>query len=346
MPETISVEQALELVLGFVKPLPTERVALLDALGRVLAEDATSDIDVAPFDNSAMDGFAVRAADLAGAAESSPVELDVVAHIAAGDYWEGEVGPGQAARIMTGSPVPAGADSIVMVERTHPVTGDGGIGSRVALRTRAQARRAHPPPWRGGARWRRGRLGGRRARTGRHRPARVDRPRHRRRSTAARAWACSRPAANSSRSPRSPAPARSATPTATRSPRRCIAAGGVPVRYGIVPDDMDATRAAFELAARRVRLHPHERGRLGGRLRLRQAGARGARATDLLQGEDASRAIRRRSAPSRACRSSACRATRRAPTSGSRSSCGLRCGSCRGSRRSHGLSRWHASRTM
>ena len=68
MPETMTVEQALELVLGFVEPLPAERVALLDALGRVLAEDATSDIDVAPFDNSAMDGFAVRAADSRGRA--------------------------------------------------------------------------------------------------------------------------------------------------------------------------------------------------------------------------------------------------------------------------------------
>ncbi len=155
MPETMTVEQALELVLGFVKPLPSERVALLDALGRVLAEDATSDIDVAPFDNSAMDGFAVRAADSRVRSEDTPVEFDVVAHIAAGDYWEGEVGPGQAARIMTGAPVPAGADSIVMVE--YSASWHRRRRHRLARRAlaRAQARRAHPPPRRGGARGRR-----------------------------------------------------------------------------------------------------------------------------------------------------------------------------------------------
>ncbi len=133
MSETITVEAARELVFSGLKLMPAEEVGLLEALGRVLAEDMTSDIDVAPFDNSAMDGFAVRAADLAGASAETPVELEVIDHIAAGDAPQIAVGPGQAARIMTGAPVPDGADSVVMVERTRPVTGDGGTGSRVAF---------------------------------------------------------------------------------------------------------------------------------------------------------------------------------------------------------------------
>lgn len=134
MTHTLKVEEARELVFERVSVMPVEEVPILEALGRVLARDAVSDIDVSPFDNSAMDGFAVRASDTAGASEEAPVELDVIAHIAAGDDVAGiEVGPGQAARIMTGAAVPAGADAIVMVEFSDPVTGDGGIGSRVAL---------------------------------------------------------------------------------------------------------------------------------------------------------------------------------------------------------------------
>jgi len=130
----MTVEQAREMVFARLHTMPAEEVSLLDALGRVLAEDATSDIDVSPFDNSAMDGFAVRAADLAGASVESPVALAVIAHIGAGDDVAGiEVASGQAARIMTGAAVPRGADSIVMVERTHQLDGDGGIGSTVAF---------------------------------------------------------------------------------------------------------------------------------------------------------------------------------------------------------------------
>jgi len=140
--QTMTVEQARDLVFQRVLTLPPEQVELLDSLGRVLATDVRSDIDVAPFDNSAMDGFAVRGDDLTGAGVGAPIELDVVAHIGAGDWWDGEVGPGQAARIMTGAPVPAGADAVVMVELTTPVAGDGGIGSRVAF-TRAPSAGEH-----------------------------------------------------------------------------------------------------------------------------------------------------------------------------------------------------------
>lgn len=133
MSTPITVEQAREAALAMVAPLGAERVALTEALGWVLAADARSDIDVAPFDNSAMDGFAVRAADLASATAETPVILEVAADIPAGAWWDGPLAPGQAARIMTGAPVPAGADTVVMVEVTRTVAGDGSIGSRVAF---------------------------------------------------------------------------------------------------------------------------------------------------------------------------------------------------------------------
>ncbi len=91
------------------------RVRIADALGLVLAERIVAGEDVPPFDNTAVDGFAVRAADTVGA----PVTLDVVATLAAGAAPDQPVGPGQTIRIMTGAPVPPGADAIVMVERTE-----------------------------------------------------------------------------------------------------------------------------------------------------------------------------------------------------------------------------------
>ncbi len=114
----ISVEEARSMVLASIPVLDPERVSALESLGRVLAADVVSDIDVAPFDNSAMDGYAVRAADLAGASELTPVRLRVVEHVAAGAFPAVPVGRGEATRIMTGAPVPQGADAVVMVERT------------------------------------------------------------------------------------------------------------------------------------------------------------------------------------------------------------------------------------
>ena len=129
----ISTEEARTIVLQAVSTLPAERVPLLEALGRVLAEDVTSDIDIAPFDNSAMDGFAVRAADLAGASTRSPVALRVVDHIAAGGVGTVPVTQGTASRIMTGAPIPEGADAVVMVEFTKVDSGDGSTGSVVSF---------------------------------------------------------------------------------------------------------------------------------------------------------------------------------------------------------------------
>ena len=95
MPEMISVEQARDLVLSHVSQLPAETVPVLDAAGRVAAVDLKSDIDISPFANSAMDGYAVRSADLAQASGETPVTLDVIGHEAAGHVFEGVVGTGE-----------------------------------------------------------------------------------------------------------------------------------------------------------------------------------------------------------------------------------------------------------
>lgn len=114
----VSIPEALERILATVGPLPAERVSLLDALGRTLAEGVSSPIDHPPWDNSGMDGFAVRAADVRGASPDSPVTLRIVEEVAAGAFPTRAVGRGEAIKIMTGAPVPAGADSVVRLEHT------------------------------------------------------------------------------------------------------------------------------------------------------------------------------------------------------------------------------------
>ncbi len=114
----ISVEEALERILGYVDVLGPEEKPILEALGQVLDEDVTSSFDIPPLDNTAMDGYAVRAGDTRGASPEAPVELQVGGEVAAGYVFEGEVTPGTAVRIMTGAPVPAGADTIVPFEET------------------------------------------------------------------------------------------------------------------------------------------------------------------------------------------------------------------------------------
>lgn len=139
MPEMISLEEARALVLSRVEALPQETVPLLEAAGKVCAEALMSDIDIAPFDHSAMDGFALRSADIAQASESSPVRMEVLDEIAAGDFFEGEVGQGQCIRIMTGAPVPAGLDAVVKYEIVEVVEGDGKPGSIVAFSAPAES---------------------------------------------------------------------------------------------------------------------------------------------------------------------------------------------------------------
>lgn len=117
----ISVEEALEKILSYVDLLGHEKKPILNCLGQVLAEDVYSTIDIPPLDNSAMDGYAVRAEDTCGASESSLKELAVVGEVAAGSMPGEEVKPGTAIRIMTGAPLPEGADAVVRFEDTDEV---------------------------------------------------------------------------------------------------------------------------------------------------------------------------------------------------------------------------------
>lgn len=124
----ISVDDALKYILEHFRPLEPERVWMLDALDRVLAEDIVSEIAVPPFDNSAMDGYAVRAEDVAGASSEHPVTLRVVGDVAAGYVPTRSVEPGTAMRIMTGAPLPSGADSVVRFEETSKGLAERGAG--------------------------------------------------------------------------------------------------------------------------------------------------------------------------------------------------------------------------
>jgi molybdopterin molybdotransferase len=108
----ISVEEALSRLLALIETLPPEQIALSDGLGRVLAEDLAARRTQPPFAVSAMDGYAVRAEDLA----RIPIELRIVADVPAGAGFGGHVGPGEAARIFTGAPMPAGTDTVVIQE--------------------------------------------------------------------------------------------------------------------------------------------------------------------------------------------------------------------------------------
>jgi molybdopterin molybdotransferase len=115
----LSVEDALERVLSYFHTLEAERVPTLEALGRVLAEDVYADVDIPPHSNSAMDGYAVLAADTKGAGAGLPKRLQVIADLAAGYVTETAVTPGTAIRIMTGAPMPPGADAVVRFEDTE-----------------------------------------------------------------------------------------------------------------------------------------------------------------------------------------------------------------------------------
>jgi len=131
----ISVEEALEKILSYVKVLEPEEKPILDCLGQVLAEDVYSTIDIPPVDNSAMDGFAVRAEDTIGASRSSPKVLPVIGEVAAGSLPDKEVRPGTAIRIMTGAPLPQGANAVVQFEDTDEVArkASGGNSSRIGV---------------------------------------------------------------------------------------------------------------------------------------------------------------------------------------------------------------------
>jgi molybdopterin molybdotransferase len=121
-----TVEEARAAVLAAVGgPVATEIAFLSEALGRVVAEPVVARTSLPPWDNSAMDGYAVRAADTVGATKESPVRLDVVGEVSAGSAPDVEVPRGGAVRIATGAPIPPTADAVVQVELTTPLGADG-----------------------------------------------------------------------------------------------------------------------------------------------------------------------------------------------------------------------------
>ncbi|MFE9632317.1 gephyrin-like molybdotransferase Glp [Streptomyces sp. NPDC006463] len=148
-----SVDEHLADVLATVRPLEPIELQLLDAQGCVLVEDVTVPVALPPFDNSSMDGYAVRTADVQGASEEFPAVLTVIGDVAAGSGELPTVGPGEAARIMTGAPLPPGAEAVVPVEWTDGGTGEGaasgmtpasaapeGAGGEVRVHRAAEAR--------------------------------------------------------------------------------------------------------------------------------------------------------------------------------------------------------------
>jgi len=124
----LSVEQALEQILSHVDILEEEGKPTLDCLGQVLAEDIYSAINIPPLDNAAMDGYAVRSKDTHGASQKSPRFLRVIDTVAPGAISKHEVKPGTAIRIMTGAPIPKGADSVVRFEDTDEAQRQGSSG--------------------------------------------------------------------------------------------------------------------------------------------------------------------------------------------------------------------------
>ncbi len=113
----IPISEAISIVLRHTPQLEVETVRLSDALGRVLAEDVIADCDLPPFDRAQMDGYAVRSQDVS----HTPARLRIAGESAAGRGWHHEMKPGEAVRIMTGAPVPQGADAVQQVERTREV---------------------------------------------------------------------------------------------------------------------------------------------------------------------------------------------------------------------------------
>lgn len=132
-PEMISPEKALDLILGKVTPTPTESVPLVEASGRVSVENLQTDIDLAPFDHSSMDGYAIHVDDLSDASASHPITLHVIAEEGAGHVFEGDIPHGSCVRIMTGAAVPAGLDAVVKQEIVTVVKREDGVIAEVSF---------------------------------------------------------------------------------------------------------------------------------------------------------------------------------------------------------------------
>src|SRR5690349_16120517 len=116
----LEYEDALSRILAVVPSRTAEIIPIAEAHGRILAEEVRSPGEIPPFDNSAMDGYAVRAADVAGAKPEAPVRLRLMGRVAAGERFSGELTAGACIRLFTGSPLPRGADAVVMQEDTKP----------------------------------------------------------------------------------------------------------------------------------------------------------------------------------------------------------------------------------
>jgi molybdopterin molybdotransferase len=135
-----TVEEAWAAIMGQVKRLPIEQVPLLQSAGRVLADAACADIDLPPFDNSAVDGYAVQARDTMGAVPGQPCRLRTLEDVPAGAPALQTVQSGTAVRVMTGGPLPPGADAMVMIEDTEAVEA-GWVEIRAAARPEQHVRR-------------------------------------------------------------------------------------------------------------------------------------------------------------------------------------------------------------
>ncbi|MGH9071988.1 MAG: molybdopterin molybdotransferase MoeA, partial [Acidimicrobiales bacterium] len=133
----VPLDEAVRYVLDACAPFPGRRLTIADALGCVTTEAISATDDVPGFANTAMDGYAVRADDCAGASPEQPVRLQVIATLAAGRAPTCAVGPGQAVRIMTGAPMPPGADSVVMVELTERAGANEPAGARDVVLVKA-----------------------------------------------------------------------------------------------------------------------------------------------------------------------------------------------------------------
>jgi molybdopterin molybdotransferase len=133
LPKLRSLEEARFEMLKGLEPVSTETLSLDEALGRVLAEPIESHLTLPPWDNSAMDGYAVRAADVLGAGDGHPLELKVIGESAAGRSTKVEVEEGTAVRILTGAPMPLGADTVIPVEDTDAPIGASELPETVRI---------------------------------------------------------------------------------------------------------------------------------------------------------------------------------------------------------------------
>ncbi|MEE8401929.1 MAG: gephyrin-like molybdotransferase Glp [Candidatus Hydrothermarchaeaceae archaeon] len=122
------VGRAIKIIAANIRPLPFEDIGIANASGRVLAREVTADMDVPPFDRSAMDGYAVKGENTFGAGQSNPIYFRVIGESLSGSTFEGEVGEFEAFRIMTGGELPKGTDAVVMLEYTNKRRGGGKKG--------------------------------------------------------------------------------------------------------------------------------------------------------------------------------------------------------------------------